>query len=63
MMVSLLKVQLVQVVGGIIDWPPCGGDEETFLSLYVIPLAPLGGQELWPHLGEVNTKPLLAEEK
>ena len=55
-MVLVLVVQMFQIIGGIMNLLPCGGDEEIFHIL-------VGTKECWPHFAEVNVKPLLAENE
>ena len=61
MMVSLLDVQSFQICAGIVNRIPSSGDEKALLSFTAFDF--LRGEELWPHVGKVQAKPLLAEEK
>lgn len=64
-MVNLLRVKPVEVVGGIVDRPPCAGNEKAVESFRLIP-CPLpwsAAEEFWSDFVIVCTKPLLAEDK
>lgn len=64
-MVNLLFMKPVEVIGGIVDWPPRAGNEEMFLCFYAIPrsLPSSGAEEFWSYMFVIHAKPLSVEKQ